>query len=432
MDASRAERPPLRTPMERAAWPDLGSSVVPKERYTSPEYARLEWERMWTRSWLLAGLESDLREPGDYCTFEIGPESILVIRQRDGSIRARNNVCMHRGNRLREPGVGHAELFACLYHGWKYGIDGCLVEAVDAHSFPQGTPHEQLSLRPVRVDTWGGFVWVSLDPHAGPLREYLGVIPEHLDPYHFDEWRLSHDVSIEVDCNWKTSVDAFNEAYHVAATHPQTLEFTDDVNVPLDCYERHTRMIFREAIASPRHPGHGTVTPLIRQYFLQGAGIDPEGFRGGPEEARRAIAEAIRKQGPMLGCDFSELNDEQMVDDFHYTLFPNVTLNIHSRFTWVFRHRPHPDDPNRMFFDFWQIVRAPAHAIPRPAHEQLRASQGATLAHIPGGDVLDQDLYNLPRIQAGMRSASFPGLYLSSQEIRIRHFHDVLARTVGR
>jgi phenylpropionate dioxygenase-like ring-hydroxylating dioxygenase large terminal subunit len=432
MTASPSPPGTLRTPMERAPRPDLGTSLVPKERYTSPDYARLEWERLWTRTWLLAGLESDLRLPGDYLTFEIGPESILVIRQRDGSLRALYNVCMHRGNRLREPGVGHAELFACLYHGWRYAIDGCLVEAVDAHSFPQGTPRERLSLRPLRVDTWGGFVFVNLDPHAAPLREYLGPIPEHLDPYHFDEWRLSHEAVIEIDCNWKTSVDAFNEAYHVAATHPQTLEFTDDVNVPIDCYERHTRMIFREAIASPRHPGHGSVTPLIRHYFLAGAGIDGASFEGGPQQARAAIAEAIRKQGPMLGCDFSELNDEQMVDDFHYTLFPNVTLNIHSRFTWVFRHRPHPDDPNRMFFDFWNLVRAPAHEIPRPAREHLCAREGASLAHVPGGDVLDQDLYNLPRIQAGMRSGAFPGLHLSSQEVRIRHFHDVLARCVGR
>ena len=191
MAASPTPPAPLRTPMERAPWPDLGTSLVPKERYTSSDYARLERERMWTRTWLLAGLESDLRRPGDYTTFEIGPESILVIRQRDGSLRARHNVCMHRGNRLREPGVGHAELFACLYHGWKYGLDGCLVEAVDAHSFPQGAPPERLSLRPVRVETWGGFVFVNLDPYAEPLAAYLGPIPEHLDPYHFDEWRLS-------------------------------------------------------------------------------------------------------------------------------------------------------------------------------------------------------------------------------------------------
>ena len=97
------------TPMEKQPEPALEYVPIPKERYTSPEFARLEWERMWTRVWLLAGRESGrARSPGDYFTFEIGTESVLVIRQRDGSLAARYNVCMHRGNRLREPGRGHA------------------------------------------------------------------------------------------------------------------------------------------------------------------------------------------------------------------------------------------------------------------------------------------------------------------------------------
>src|SRR5512143_2320115 len=95
------------TPMDKAPEPDLGHELIPKERYTSPEFARLEWQRMWTKVWLLAGRESDLHAPGDYFTFEIGPESVLVVRQPDGAIAARYNVCMHRGNRLREPGRGH-------------------------------------------------------------------------------------------------------------------------------------------------------------------------------------------------------------------------------------------------------------------------------------------------------------------------------------
>ncbi|MHA7839549.1 MAG: Rieske 2Fe-2S domain-containing protein, partial [bacterium] len=90
----------MATPMERAPEPALEYVPIPKERYTCPEFARLEWERMWTRTWLCAGRESDLDRAGDYFTFEIGPESILVIRQPDGSVAARHNVCMHRGNRL--------------------------------------------------------------------------------------------------------------------------------------------------------------------------------------------------------------------------------------------------------------------------------------------------------------------------------------------
>jgi len=422
---------PLRTPHERAPVPELGTAPIPKERYTSREYAALEWERMWTRVWLLAGRESDAQGPGDYFTFEIGPESILVVRQRDGRLAARYNVCTHRGNRLREPGRGHAEGFACLFHGWRFDLDGRLLAPLDPESFPQGCAG--LDLRPVRCETWAGFVFVNLDPAAGPLREYLGVIPRHLAPYHFEEWQVAFDATIEIDCNWKTSVDAFNEAYHLAATHTWTLEFSDDVNTQYDCYERHTRMIFPEVQASPRHPGAGTVTPGVRDLFLRRVGVDVDAFRGGPAEARAAFAEAIRKMGPALGCDFSELSESQMCDDFHYTVFPNVTLNIHSLFTWVFTHRPHPDDPDRMFFDFVSLVRTPAQKIPRPEKLRLRAADGDRLAgRCEGGDLMDEDLYNLPRIQAGMRSGAFRSLHLGTQEIRIRHFHKTLEEYVGR
>ena len=78
------------TPLERAPRPELGTERIPKERYTSPEFAAREWERMWTRAWLLAGFESDIPEPGDYFTFEIGNESILVVRQGSGEIAARS------------------------------------------------------------------------------------------------------------------------------------------------------------------------------------------------------------------------------------------------------------------------------------------------------------------------------------------------------
>ena len=105
-------------------------------------------------------------------------------------------------------------------------------------------------------------------------------------------------------------------------------------------------------------------------------------------EARTAFADAVRKMGPALGCDFSELNEAQMCDDFHYTLFPNATFNIHSLFVWVFTHRPHPDDPNKMFFDFWSLVRAPAQQIPRPEKLFFRTEDGDTLAgKCEGGDL---------------------------------------------
>ena len=416
--------------MDRAPAPKLGDDPIPKERYLSPAFMRREWEGMWTRTWLFAAFESDLTEVGDYTTFELGPESLLIIRQASGDIVARYNVCMHRGNRLREPGPGHASSFTCGYHGWRYGIDGSLEYAQDPETFPQGCPAEQLGLRPVRCERWGGFVFINLDPDAEPLRDYLGEIPQHLDPYHFEEMKILDDWTVEVDCNWKTSVDAFNEAYHIAGTHPDTLNVNDDTDVPVDCYERHSRMWLKLALASPRHPDHGTVNDTIREHFLRSAGIDPGSFTGGAEDVRPAIAKAIREiQGPAMGADFSELADAQLVDDFHYTLFPNITFNLFGRSAWMFRHIPHRSDPNKMLFNFVNLVRAPRAEIPRPEPVRFRLADDFEREPVGGGGkLLAQDFYNLPRIQRGMQSAGFSGLHLGEQELRIRHFHSVLDR----
>ena len=417
------------TPMDRPPKPELGSDPIPVERYTSAEFAEREWTDMWQHVWLIAGRESDIPKPGDYFTFELGRESVLVVRQKDGSLHACHNVCMHRGNRLADPGCGHANRFSCKFHGWTYGIDGDLARALDPESFPQGTPNDTLRLRPLRCGSWAGFVFVNLDDDCEPLDEYLGIIPEHLDVYHLDEATLVSDLSIEIACNWKTSVDAFNESYHLAATHPSTLEFSDDVNCLYDCYDKHSRMRLPLAQASPRHAGHGTVTPLIKAYFVAGAGIDPKSFEGDATQVRQAIAKAIVEQrGPAIGVDYSDLNEDQLNDDFHYTLFPNITFNAHAQFVWVFRHRPHPTDPQRMIFDFWNLVRGGNQQLPRGEHAEYVATPDFSLAEsgLPGGELLDEDLFNLPRVQKGMNSKAFTGLHLGDQEIRIRHFHHTL------
>ena len=199
------------TPTAKAPDPDLGHSIIRKERYISPDFLRLEWERMWTRVWLLGAFEPDLPEPGDFVCTEIGRESVLLVRQQDRSVRAFYNVCMHRGNRLRPPGLGSTATFKCQYHHWEYGLDGAFVRIPDIDTFPQGAPPCR-GLAEIACDTWGGFVWFSLDPQPAPLREYLDPLPSHLDPYNFHKMALTRDLTIEWDCNWKTSVDAFNES----------------------------------------------------------------------------------------------------------------------------------------------------------------------------------------------------------------------------
>ena len=421
------------TPVVKEPDPDLGFELIPKERYTGREFLELEKERLWPRVWQLAGREAGVPEPGDYFTYEIGDESILVVRQADGRIAAFHNVCQHRGSRLCEPGAGHARAFSCRFHGWTYGADGTLQRVPDRETFAQGIDEHALGLPRVHCDTWGGFVWISTGPDAEPLREYLGIIPEHLDPYHFEEQSLIEDITVEVDCNWKSCIDAFNESYHVHATHPEMLEYGDDVNVQIDVYERHTRFLFRLGVVSPRLRDAERITKPIRELFLRGAGIDPDAFDGSAADVRPAIARAMReKVQAQMGVDFSDLSDDQLIDDYNYTIFPNLALNVHARGFWLFRLRPHPTDPGRMFFDFFNFLRAPGAAIGRPEHVHARQTEFRFAEATLGGEVLDQDLFNLPLVQAGMRSSGYKGLFLGSQELRIRHFHETLERYTGR
>ena len=162
----------LRTPPEKAPEPDLGSDLIPKERYTSREFMELEWERMWTRVWNMAGREQDVPEPGDYFTTELGRESFLIVREKPGKggLKGYYNVCGHRGNQLRNPGMGHAESFQCAYHHWEYNLDGSFKRIPDLETFPQGAPKRGLEELP--CDTWGSFVWYSFDPNVMPLRGF--------------------------------------------------------------------------------------------------------------------------------------------------------------------------------------------------------------------------------------------------------------------
>ncbi len=408
-----------RTPLEKAPEPELGTDLIPKERYTSREYMQLEWERMWTRVWLMGPRESDLSEVGDYIVEDIGTESILFVRAEPGVVRGYYNVCQHRGNRLRHDSQGRTQSFQCPYHLWEYNLDGTTKFVPDEGDFTQGC--EGIGLIEVSVDTWAGWVWFNLDPNAGPLHDYLGMIPEHLDPYHIEEQTLVRDWTIEWACNWKTAVDAFNEVYHVQGIHPQLLEMLDDINVQIDLYERHNRYIVPFGVLSPRFENQEEITEALRE-MMRAAGIDPDTFEGTVQEVRPALIQATRERAEAMGLDFSQLGDGQMVDDYHYMIFPNVTFNTHANGVMVFRQRPHPSDPNKMFFDLQNYARLPegADTRPRPEHEQFAHGEKSL------GLVLDQDAYNLPRVQDGMNSAGYRGLHISKQERRIRHMHATL------
>jgi len=427
-----------RVPLEKSPEPDLGSELIPKQRYVSREFLELELERLWPRVWQLAGPLADLREVGDWLTYEIGRESVIVVRSARDKLEAFHNSCQHRGFRLCEANSGHDKAFVCPYHLWAYDLHGKLRGVPDREDFPQGFP-DDMGLRPVRCETWGAWVFVNLDLDAEPLADFLGPAGRHLEAYHFERnYALTEDMTFEWDCNWKVGVDAFNEVYHVQGIHPELLEISDDVDCPIDLYGKHSRFLFKVGVQSPRwsdakarangYRDRNEVTKEMAQ-MLEVFGLDPKEYDGRVDEVRPELILRLRAMAQQNDLDFDDLEDEQLWMDVHYSFFPNLTFNISPGHFWLFRHRPHPTDPNKMYWDYFNYDRIPrgAEPPPRPTHR-----------HAVWGDGQEKELHLALRqdgdaaapIQQGMQSAGFRGLHLAAQERRIRLFHKVLGEYV--
>jgi len=220
-DLEPSLKEPQSHPTSLPDWPrqDLRGNRLPGHRYTSREFFALEWEHMWTKVWLLLGRCSEIPDPGDWQREDVGPESILMVRQTDGGIRAFYNVCQHRGNQLVTGAKGHVNRFVCRYHSWAFLPDGELVYAQDAKDFPEGDPCHKVNLVELRCETFAGFIWVNMDPDCVSLKEYLGPIWDHWSRYEIEKWKRYLALTTTLPCNWKVVLDKFNESYHVPTVH---------------------------------------------------------------------------------------------------------------------------------------------------------------------------------------------------------------------
>jgi Rieske 2Fe-2S family protein len=207
---------------------DLGDRLepaLPREAYLGERSWVRERERIFGRSWCAVGRAEDVAGAGDYLRVEVAGESILVTRDGDGAVHAFFNVCRHRGAELVDPDAPACGAFGgtirCPYHSWTYALDGRLrrtpflgpVREADATEF---------ALVSVAVDTWGGFVFVHLDPApAVGLHDQLGGIPDRLVRYPLRDVRVGAHVTYEVAANWKVLAENYNECYHCGPVHPE-------------------------------------------------------------------------------------------------------------------------------------------------------------------------------------------------------------------
>jgi nitrite reductase/ring-hydroxylating ferredoxin subunit len=416
--------------------------VVPRARYTSAEFAALEFERLWSRVWQVACREEEIAEVGEFTEYLIGDQSILVVRSEPDTIGAFHNTCLHRGTRLAD-GTGRFDdaCIRCRYHAWRYDLDGRLVEVVDAHEFDP-IPVDA-GLKTVRVDRWGGFVWVCLDAAAPPLLEYLEPLPARLAPYHLDRLRLRTYLSTVLPANWKVAVDAFNEGYHVQGTHPQLLPWTDDVGLEyeqLGIHSHYGRLpnARRQLRPSPRlglTEGEYDEGEILEN-FIAGLGglfyreeralvddirshpLDGETMLSRYQSGRRALLQA-------RGVAVEEFADDQLTSAEDVYFFPNMVGPIYPGIAILFRIRPNGLDPDSCIKDTWFLAWPQDDAPPKRAERRFYPDWKER----DWGEITNQDYANMEHVQVGMKSRGVTGLRLNRrQESNVLHMHRVIDR----
>jgi phenylpropionate dioxygenase-like ring-hydroxylating dioxygenase large terminal subunit len=423
---------------------DNGLDVPDPSRYHSPEFMRKEWDRLWPRVWLLAGVTSDIPEEGDYFTFDIGHESILVVRQADGGVKAFYNVCPHRANRVALNEFGSVAHFTCAFHGWQFECDGKLKCITDEETFaPQLVAHRP-GMTEVRCGVHAGLVFVNMDGKAPPLADWIGLPKGYLENYQIDRMHAVRHVRSTWNANWKVGVDSFYETYHLPHIHPQTQGVMEDFS-QYDLYPNgFSRMIVPICNPSHRVGEQAKINPG-QAYMMTEAGMNPDEFKGSPAEVRAAVQKAKRARAKRLGLThYDKFTDGQLTDSWATGLFPNVQIGCHPEGVFIMRFLPHPDDPRKFYYDnitMFRYVDDPDYFVPGwmglPKGTDVTGRTRPKIEHVPEnvkpdlGEVLDQDVELVAAVGAGSRSRGFRGPLWGEQEVRIRHFHRELDRYIN-
>jgi len=272
----------------------LSFRTLPARYYTDPEVFREEIESFYFGSWICAGREAAIPNAGDYFLREIAGESLIVVRDGAGGVRAHYNVCRHRGTRMCTSPEGNLERIQCPYHGWTYGLDGRLLGAphMDGADFSR----EDYPLHSVETALWDGHLFLHLGRDAESLSRQLGDLPEKFAPWRMQELRLFRRIEYEVKANWKLLVLNYNECLHCPFVHPVLNRLTD----------------YAGADNEPPAPT-----------YIGGA----MGFRGG---AQTMTADGKRRRDHLPG-----LSEEERRKVLYYAIYPNLLLSLHPDYMMV-------------------------------------------------------------------------------------------------
>jgi nitrite reductase/ring-hydroxylating ferredoxin subunit len=424
--------------------------ILSIEPFVSREYALAEGEKLWPKVWQMACRVEEVPNVGDYVTYDIMDESIIVVRSSTEVISAYFNVCQHRGRRLTK-GCGHTNQFFCPFHGWSWNIDGSNRRVLDREDFGDTLEGVDLGLPPVQVGTWGGWVWINMDPDAEPLEQFLEPAFSMLAAFELDKMRFRWRQWLYFPCNWKTALGAFNESYHVSTSHPQLTRGMPDMAWWCRAEGRHAwhgpaglRGIddkTPEGLSAPRgEAGHDPRVAVAKDLDMMWETLQatttmtivnaskrlvdelPEGAT--MEQVGHHLLASAKADDAARGVIWPEIEPEHLAAcgiDWH--IFPNMIVLPSLTTALCYRARPNGDDPDSCIFEVFVIERFPEGEEPEtewvfepdPVEEKWRL-------------ILAQDFSNMPEVQKGMKSRGFRGPRLNPvSELPVTHFFRKLA-----
>ena len=418
---------------------------IPVEDYLDPQFAALEARNLWPKVWQQACRLEEIAEAGDYVVYEILTDSIIVMRTGAGEadVKAMHNVCPHRGTVLLQ-GRGQVREILCPFHGWRFDLEGANIEVVDRADWGGCLGKDDADLTPVQVGIWGGWVWINMDPGCQPLTEFLEPMASRCALHEFDKLRIAWYKTTSVEANWKTTMEAFMEFYHVQTTHRQMLTYTRDYSTSRGMgrhgwmsYEFDTGLpVGRSERLEPKDVAdfREHLYEYGRQFKEDLAAMQTErGFQAiqklrdlppdmPPEQILAKWAENIYTAAVESGAGWPEgITPQYMAETgFDWAVFPN-TVFLHPAVEAVlwYRFRPHPDDFCKTIMDTYSLERFAPGDQPEWEHQ--------VFARPEDGDyplIYRQDFENIPRVQKGMRSRAFKAARTNPmQERAIANFH---------
>lgn len=425
------------------------------EAYTSEAYARAEGEKLWSKVWLQAGRIEEIPEVGNFITYDILDESILIVRSAPDTIKAYYNVCVHRGRKLvdTKPGARNAQgkrkLFVCGFHGWRYNTDGECTHIPQKEDWGCALTPDNTHLTEVKVDTWGGWLWINLDPNCEPLLDYLEPAASMLAPFKLENMRFRWRRWLVFDCNWKVALEAFNESYHVATTHPEFNQFGEywgwarvqgkHSNIGFDAPKGMDENQAKLRVGTGSDPRISTAvmhefiwnqantstTPTLVNAAKRLVDELPEGTPA--DKVLKHWLESARRDDAARGVHWPTIDPAHMAKTgTAWQIFPNFQIGHGLNNALCYAARPYGYDPNKCIFEaaVYELF---------PPGEEPKTEWVYSPVDDPGWrSVLPQDFSNMAAVQQGLRSRGFRGTKPNPyRERSIASLHRNLAKYMG-